>query len=244
MSPMGPAFYDDNVVFATYRQRRQRPDNPNDTLEKPVTCELIGPVLGQRVLDLGCGDADFGRELLNDGVAAYVGIEGSRNMVTVAQQTLAGTTGQVIQSNIEDWTYPEQAFDLVMARLVLHYIADLSTIFRSVHRTLIKGGQFVFSVEHPVITSCDRGWPEGAPRQDWIVDDYFTTGWRVTKWLGGTVQKYHRTIEDYFTALQQAGFVIEQLRESRPQREYFSDEQLYERRKRIPLFLFLAGRKR
>ena len=55
--------------------------------------------------------------------------------------------------------------------------------------------------------------------------------------------KYHRTVEDYFRALQEAGFVVEQLRESRPQREQFADEQTYERRRRIPLFLFLAGRK-
>ena len=59
--------------------------------------------------------------------------------------------------------------------------------------------------------------------------------------MGGTVRKYHRTVEDYFRALQEAGFVVEQLRESRPQREQFADAQIYERRRRIPLFLFLAG---
>jgi hypothetical protein len=57
------------------------------------------------------------------------------------------------------------------------------------------------------------------------------------------VRKYHRTVEDYFRALQEAGFVVEQLRESRPQREQFAEEQTYERRRRIPLFLFLAGRR-
>jgi hypothetical protein len=76
-----------------------------------------------------------------------------------------------------------------------------------------------------------------------VVDDYFASGARETAWLGGTVRKYHRTIEDYFRALQDAGFVVEQLRESRPRREHFADEQTYQRRKRIPLFLFLAGRK-
>ena len=61
--------------------------------------------------------------------------------------------------------------------------------------------------------------------------------------MGGTVRIYHRTVEDYFRALQDAGFVVEQLRESRPQREQFADQQIYERRMRIPLFLFLAGRR-
>jgi hypothetical protein len=61
--------------------------------------------------------------------------------------------------------------------------------------------------------------------------------------MGGRVEKYHRTVEDYFHALQHAGFVVEQLRESSPQRQHFRDEQTYLRRRRIPLFLFLAGRK-
>jgi hypothetical protein len=94
-----------------------------------------------------------------------------------------------------------------------------------------------------VITSCDRGWPAGSQRQDWIVDDYFATGLRETEWMGGRVQKYHRTVEDYFAELQRAGFAVEQLRESRPERGRFANEQTYARRMRIPLFLFLAGRK-
>ncbi len=241
MGSPGPQFYDDDAVFATYMQHRQSPDNPNDTLEKPVMRELLGTVDGKRILDLGCGDAAIGRELLDQGAAAYTGVEGSAKMVTVATQTLAGTPGQVMEHTIEDWSYPRAAIDLVIARLVLHYVADLPALCSQVFGTLVPGGRFVFSVEHPVITSCDRGWPTGSLRQDWIVDDYFDTGLRVTSWLGGRVQKYHRTVEDYFMTLQRSGFSIEHLRESCPQREHFQDEQTYARRRRIPLFLFLTG---
>ena len=243
MSASGPAFYDDEAVFAAYMASRQRPDNPNDTLEKPVVLELVGDLAGKRVLDLGCGDASFGREILERGSLAYLGVEGSRNMVARARETLTGSGASVIHSPIETWDYPADAFDLVVARLVLHYIADIAAVCAQVYRALAHNGRFVFSVEHPVITSCDRGWPAGSLRQDWIVDDYFETGLRETSWLGGKVQKYHRTVEDYFAALQQAGFVVQQLRESRPQRQQFANEQTYARRRRIPLFLFLAGRK-
>ncbi len=75
------------------------------------------------------------------------------------------------------------------------------------------------------------------------MDNYFDTGLRVTDWMGGRVQKYHRTVEDYFGTVQASGFVVEQLRESSPQRDYFQDEETYLRRKRIPLFLLVAGRK-
>ena len=43
-----------------------------------------------------------------------------------------------------------------------------------------------------MITSYNRGRSAGTLRQDWVVDDYFETRLRVTNWLGGDVQKYHR----------------------------------------------------
>ena len=114
MSLPGPAFYDDDTVFATYMASRQRPDNPNDTLERPVLLDLIGALAGRRVLDLGCGDAAFGRDALALGCRAYVGVEGSRNMVAAARQTLAGTPGEVVHAAIETFDYPTAAFDLVV----------------------------------------------------------------------------------------------------------------------------------
>ena len=238
----GPAFYDDENVFTTYMRRREDPDNPNNTLEKPVRLEILGDLAGLRILDLGCGDAAFGREALALGARGYTGIDGSANMVAAARQTLAGSGGTVEQATIEGGDYPSAVFDLVISRLALHYVEDFAAVCAQVQRTLVTGGRFVFSVEHPVITSCARGWQSGE-RQAWIVDDYFVVGQRVTTWMGDEVTKYHRTVVCYFTALQAAGFTVESLRESHPQRALFTDEALYARRQRIPLFLFLAARK-
>ncbi|WP_228059196.1 class I SAM-dependent DNA methyltransferase [Nostoc sp. LEGE 06077] len=205
--------------------------------------DLINPITDQRILDLGCGNAAIGRELLQQGATSYIGIEGSHKMATVARQTLANTSGEIVCQRIEDWAYPPVAFDLVISRLALHYIADLASICTKVFDAITPTGKFIFSVEHPVITSCDSGWTAGKLRQDWLVDNYFTTGLRVTNWLGGTVQKYHRTVEEYFYLLQKAGFIITDLREAHPQPEYFQDMETYQRRKRIPLFLILAAHK-
>ena len=243
MAHEGPAFYDNDAIFKTYMAGRQRIDNPNDTLEKPVILELAGELTNRRILDLGCGDAAFGREALAKGCQTYLGIEGSHNMVESARQVLAGTPGQVVHATVEKWDYPVEAFDLVVSRLVLHYIQDVDAVFKRIYQTLVNGGRYVFSVEHPVITSCDRGWQRNGPRQDWLVDEYFHTGQRITSWMGGRVVKYHRTIENYFASLQRAGFLIESLREAEPQRNRFEDEDTYQRRKRIPLFLIMAGRK-
>jgi SAM-dependent methyltransferase len=242
MGLSGPDFYDDAAVFARYQQHRARSDSPNETMEAPVIWGMLGDVTGRAILDLGCGAAAFGRDLLTRGAVRYVGIEGSARMAALAEQTLAGTDGHVVQQTLEDWVYPPDAFDVVTARLVFHYIDDLPTLLRRIASTLRPGGQLIFSVEHPVITSCDRGWVSGL-RQDWIVDDYFESGLRVTTWMGGTVRKYHRTVSQYVASVLEAGFMLEALSEGAPQAEHLHDPATLARRKRIPLFLILAGRK-
>ena len=242
MGKNGPEFYDDDVVFETYMSGREtRVDSPNETLEKPVFDELVGNLTNLRILDLGCGNAAFGLEALQQGCHSYLGIDGSQKMVAAAKAKLAGTHGMLIQASIEDWQYPVRQFDLVTSRLALHYIAEIAPVFARVYEALVEGGRFVFSIEHPVITSSDRGWQTRGPRQNWIVDNYFETGPRLTHWMGGEVIKYHRTIEDYFAALRAAGFFVDALRESRPERERFREQATYERRKRIPLMLFFCA---
>jgi SAM-dependent methyltransferase len=224
-------------------RHRARDESPNDNLEKPDLLELIGEVAGLRILDLGSGAAEIGRALLAAGARGYVGVEPSRNMLREARATLAGTSGEVVDATIEAYPYSSAAFDLVTSRLALHYVDDIAATFRQVFGALVAGGRFVFSVEHPVLTSCNRSRPDDRMRQDWIVDDYHVSGRRVTRWIGQDVVKFHRSVSEYFEALTGAGFVVEGLREGRPLRERFQSEETFRRRLRIPLFLVMAARK-
>lgn len=241
MANEGPAFFNDPAVFDAYMNHRSASGNPNDTIEKPVIMELLGDVRETSVLDLGCGDARFGVELLARGAHSYLGVEGSERMFAEAQKNLTDVRAQLVRDDIQNWTFPTAGFDRVISRLVLHYIGDVSGIFTRVFNALTPGGLFVFSVEHPVITSCDRVWRGEGKRQDWVVDDYFRPGRRVTSWLGSEVIKYHRTIEDYVEALNSSGFRINALREGRPDASLFEDPGEHERRMRIPLFLIVSA---
>ena len=102
----------------------------------------------------------------------------------------------------------------------------------------------VFTVVHPVVTSHDGRENADEARTSWLVDDYFASGPREQAWMGGRVWWHHRTLEEYVVALQEAGFAVTTLSECPPCRERFAGEHSeYERRRRIPLFLLLGGRR-
>ncbi|MCH4570241.1 class I SAM-dependent methyltransferase [Bacillus sp. ES1-5] len=235
--------YNNEAFLEQYMKRRYRENSPNESLEKPAFFQLIGDVKGKQILDLGCGDAKFGEELLDNGCHSYTGIEGSQLMYEKATKQLENKNGTVHCLNLKDYTYPPSTFDLVTSRLALHYIEHLPIIFQNVYEALKTNGFFTFSVQHPVITSSFESLQTSGKRTSWLVDDYFKMGKRVEPWIDQEVIKYHRTTEEYFTLLQQAGFTITNIKEATPNPTYFQSDEEYERRLRIPLFLLFSCRK-
>ncbi|PLR84827.1 SAM-dependent methyltransferase [Bacillus sp. V33-4] len=241
MKDNGSQYYDNDDFFRKYTLKRESKDNANDTIEKPIFQELVGNVSGLYILDLGCGDGKYGVKLLQAGSAGYLGLEGSNNMYNLAVKNLEiFEHGNVVHSTLEDYDFPESRYDLVVSRLVLHYIENIDTLFEKIYCSLKDGGRFIFSIEHSVITSTLQTVGQ---RTGWLVDQYFSEGIRDQIWLDPQVYKYHRTIETYFLALQNVGFNIEKLRESKPLRQHFKNADIYERRLTIPWFLFMAGKK-
>lgn len=235
----GPQFYDNDEVFETYWKRRNRPDNPNDALEKPIILDMIGNVKYAGILELGCGNGDFGNLLLAMGCQSYTGVDSSYNMINLAKKNAASDRARLISGRIENCEFPADQYHLVVSRLSLHYVADLHDVFSRLKTSLKSDGKFVFSVEHPVITSHNES-KKNDKRTDWVVDNYFKSGQRQYEWMDHTVTKYHRTLEDYFSLFAETGFSVINLRESKPRRENFVSESEYERRQRIPLFLFFS----
>lgn len=235
-------FYDRDDIHEAYLRHRQRPDNPNDAIERPIFLELAGDLSGLDIIDLGCGDARFGREALEQGARSYCGIEVSERMAALARRNLEDFNGRIEHQAIERWRAEPTTADLVTSRLALNYVEDLPGVFRQMHEALRPQGRVVLTVEHPVITSNFESLVSGR-RSNWLVDDYFRTGARPHQWMGQEVVKYHHTLDDWLDLVQHSGLRLERLRESRPSRENFQSQEEYARRLRIPLFLFIVARK-
>jgi SAM-dependent methyltransferase len=239
----GASAYDQENFFSSYMKRRDRKDSPNNAIEGPIISELLGDVQQKDILDLGCGEASFGKELLARGAASYTGVEGSDQMAVAAERNVADRNGTIIHESMESYHYPADALDIVTSRFAIHYVQDIHALFQHVHKSLKENGKFVFSVQHPLTTSSFASKQTGDRRGNWIVDDYFLEGERKEPWIDQVVVKYHRTIEQYFRTLASCGFTVTDLREGTPKREHFSSEEEFTRRRRIPVVLAFSCRK-
>ncbi|MGD6774683.1 class I SAM-dependent DNA methyltransferase [Sutcliffiella horikoshii] len=239
----GSSVYDQSDFFTNYMKRRNRQDSPNNAIEGPIMSELVGNIQNRTILDLGCGDASFGKELLQLGAKHYTGVEGSEQMVEAARSNLLELDATIHTETMETFNYPSESYNLVTSRFAIHYVSDIDRLFQNIYQSLKEDGRFVFSIQHPLTTSSFASKESGDKRGNWIVDDYFLDGERKEPWINQVVVKYHRTIEQYFTALREAGFTIQDLREGTPVREHFSSEEEFVRRQRIPVVLaFTCGK--
>jgi SAM-dependent methyltransferase len=237
----GIEFFEREDTHAAYQARRATGKAPNEVMEEDAFDELLGEVAGTDILDLGCGDGSYGRKLLDRGCASYTGVDGSARMTEVARHGLSGTQAAICHGRIEHFALAERAWDIVISRMTFHWIVELGPILARVAAALRPGGRLVFSVEHPVITCCSAARPDGEHRSHWLVDEYFVPGARTTRWFGVTVEKFHRSIEDYFRLIHASRLRVADLREATPSERRIPDPAEYRRRCRIPLMLLLRA---
>lgn len=196
---------------------RQEPLSLSDFTARPSVLALCEPVVGRRVLDLGCGEGYCSRELRRRGALEVCGIDLSQSMIDAAQQQEAheplGIRYQVgCATNLSQ--IEEGVFDLVLAVFLFNYLTidQMRQCMAEVARVLRPGGQFVFSVPHPAFPFMRR---QTEPPFYFQVEDagYFSA--RDSKFPGRIwkrdgselqVQLIHKTFQDYFDALQKTSF--------------------------------------
>lgn len=129
-----------------------------------------------------------------------------------------GSFGQYQIADLEHLVLPEASFGFAYSSLAFHYIEDFDRLVRTIHRSLLPGSHFVFTIEHPVyMAPTNPGWSTDAEgRRIWPLDRYSVEGKRVTDWLAKGVVKYHRTLGTTLNTLIAAGFAIRRVQEWSP----------------------------
>jgi SAM-dependent methyltransferase len=126
---------------------------------------LAGPRPGQRALDVGCGPGALTAELVRRlGPAAVCAVEPSEPFAAAARERLPGV--DVRLSAAERLPFPDGVFDLALAQLVVHFMADPVAGLREMARVTRPGG---------VVAACV--WDHGGGRSP------TTTFWRAARHL-------------------------------------------------------------
>ncbi len=205
--------------------------------ERPALMGLLPDVSGRRVLDAGCGPGVMVEWFLGQG-AEVVGVDGSANMLKLAQQCV----GDAAVLHVADLEQPmpflaDSSFDVVLSSGTLGYIRDWLALFREFSRVLRPGGCVVFSVGHP----CSEYTLNET-------DDYFSTELRDYTWRGLgapiVVPCYRRPLSDMIDPIVCAGFSIERMVEAVPIKEFAEvNPEEYARLMRRPRVLCVRVRK-
>jgi len=181
--------------------------------------DLIGPVDGQQICDLACGQGHVARALARRG-AHVTGIDLSSQLIAIARRDEAndplGIT-YIVDDAITLASLGDACCDGVICNLALMDIPDLAATFGAVWRILRPAGWFVFAITHPCFEAPHAQWrssADGTTSREIVT--YFTEGfWRSDNPHGvrGQVGAYHRTLATYVNTLLQSGFIIERMAE-------------------------------
>lgn len=237
--------YDDPTFFEAYGNMPRSKGGLQAAGEWHQLQPLFPDVAGKRVLDLGCGYGWHCRYAAERGAQRVLGLDLSRRMLERASRENGGPGITYRLCGIEDYAYPEEAWDLVVSNLALHYVEDLEAVYRKVYRTLLPGGVFLFNIEHPVFTAGIReDWiygEDGKPLY-WPLDNYFFPGERETLFLGQPVRKQHHTLTQILNPLLSAGFRLEAVEEAMPPAEMLDLPGMADELRR-PMMLLVRARR-
>ena len=238
--------YDDPVFFEKYSQMSRSQEGLAGAGEWETLRSMLPDFAGKHVLDLGCGYGWHCIYAAESGAASVLGVDISERMLQVARRKTQLPQVTYRCSPIEDLDFPPGSFDVVLSSLAFHYLASFDKVVKQVKAWLSPGGDFLFSVEHPVFTAFGtQDWfrDENGEILHFPVDRYFYEGERHACFLGEEVVKYHRTLTTYLDTLLTNNFELLRVAEPQPP-ERLMDVPGMKDELRRPMMLLVSARKR
>lgn len=101
--------------------------------------EMLSPVKGENILDVGCGTGDLANKIYQQG-ANVIGVDKSENMVRQASNKYPNI--KFIAKDILEFEYHNQ-FDAVFSNATLHWVKHPKEALQSIYNSLKPGGRFV-----------------------------------------------------------------------------------------------------
>jgi SAM-dependent methyltransferase len=127
------------VTFAVQAEAYDRFMGRYSTLLAPKLADQAGVRAGQRALDVGCGPGALTEELVARlGPGSVAAVDPSEPFVAAARERHPGV--EVQQAGAEQLPFPDGAFDVALAQLVIHFMADAPAGLVEMKRVTRDGG--------------------------------------------------------------------------------------------------------
>jgi len=178
---------------ATYSENM----NPVQILESKALEELLPPLEGCFVLDLGCGKGRISRLALERGARKTVGLDSSQSMLRAASAAIHSASAHWVRGNAEVLPFKKGEFDVVICALMMGHVPEPATVLSQIHNVLRPGGFLLISDFHPFETM------RGSVRSFRDVNQNRTYA----------IRQYTHLIEYYMRSFNKLGFILEDLRE-------------------------------
>lgn len=238
--------YDNQQFFLKYGEMERSKKGLQGAGEWSELQKILPNFHGKKVLDLGCGYGWHCKYAVDNGAQYVLGTDISRKMLETAKERNNSSKIEYQCIAMEDLTFPSETFDIVLSSLAFHYVKDFEPLAANIYKWLKKGGEFVFSVEHPVFTSYgtqDWYYDEDGSILHFPVDNYYYEGKREAVFLGEKVTKYHRTLTTYLNTLLQNNFELQHIVEPQPPENMLDIEGMKDEMRR-PMMLLVSARKK
>ena len=209
----------------------------------PFTFQQLGDVFGKTVLDVGCGEGGYSRELARRGAivtAVDCGESAIGYCVTQAKIEQLKIT-YYVRNSCDLYDIADNAFDIVLSSMMFMDCEDFEGTIKEMVRVLKPNGKLFASVCHPCFH-----YSGGIGRQDKGIDKKVVVSnyYQPTVWEAplstGTVNVVwrHRTMQDYVKAFIKCGLTITDLHEPIPTEEQAAITVDIAWMQKIPIFLF------
>lgn len=236
--------YDNDTFFDKYSEMTRSKKGLEGAGEWSELKKLLPDFSNKRVLDLGCGYGWHCIYAAEHGAEYVLGTDISCKMIETAKSNTISDNVEYQCCAMEDLDLADN-FDVILSSLAFHYIKDFQPLVEKISRMLVPGGDFIFSVEHPVFTSYgsqDWYYDEDGNILHFPVDNYYYEGKRDAIFLGEHVVKYHRTLTTYLNTLLNNGLEIRKIIEPQPPEDMMEIPGMKDEMRR-PMMLLVSANK-
>jgi SAM-dependent methyltransferase len=205
-------------------------------LDDPATAgllRLLGPVAGERVLEIACGQGRVSRELARQG-ARVTAADISTGMLARAQaaerddplgvrylEADVTATDFLDAGFLDSGALVARDFDVVVCNFGLTDIDDLDGTAANAAGALRPGGRLIGSLLHPCFPGGDGvsgSWPPDG--------DYRTEGWWRADGKNSSLRRQvgasHRTLGTYLNTFRRHGLWLDELAEPAPDERWIA----------------------